>query len=70
VGEAQATAYGTLQLKIEQDTLGAWASWLHDNQRRVRELEGQFVDGVEVRHIDLPRLRAESRAPGTVRKSL
>lgn len=54
------TAYGTLQLKTQQDTLGARASWLHDNQRRVRELEGQFVDGVEVRHVDLPRLRAES----------
>ena len=58
--DRRAKAYGTLQLNIQRDTLGAWATWLRDNERKVRELDGQFVDGVEIRPIDLPQLQAET----------
>jgi hypothetical protein len=53
--------YGMLQTQVQADTIGAFARWLEDNQRKVRRLEGQIVDGIEVQPIDLPRLQVQAR---------
>ena len=53
-------AYGRLQLRVERDSLGAWARWLAENERKVRGLEGDRVDGVSVESIDLPALQAQA----------
>lgn len=62
-GRAQDRArdYGTLQLQVQRDTIGAFARWLEANQRKVRRLEGQIVDGIEVQRIDLPQLQIQAR---------
>jgi hypothetical protein len=62
-GRAQdrARVYGTLQLQVQRDTIGAFARWLEANQRKVRRLEGQIVDGIEVQPINLPQLQVQAR---------
>jgi hypothetical protein len=52
-------AYGELQLQVQVDTLGAWAGWLEENERKVREFEGHLVDGVTVPPFDLPELQLQ-----------
>jgi hypothetical protein len=51
--------YGDLQLHVQVDTLGAWAGWLEENERKVREFEGHVVDGVTVPPFDLPDLKLQ-----------
>ena len=52
-------AYGDLQLHVQVDTLGAWASWLEENERKVRDFEGHLVDGVAIPPFDLPELKLQ-----------
>jgi hypothetical protein len=52
-------AYGELQLHVQVDTLGAWARWLEENERKVREFEGHLVGGVTVPSFDLPKLKLQ-----------
>lgn len=53
-------AYGEFQLQVQRDTLGDFARWLEENERRVRRTEGAFVDGIEVEKIDLPGLQVQA----------
>lgn len=57
--DAAITSYGEVQLRIQRDTVGDFARWLQDNQRKVRAMHGAFVDGVEVVPIDLPELQVQ-----------
>jgi hypothetical protein len=52
-------AYGERQLQVQVDTLGAWAGWLEENERKVRQFEGHLVDGVTVPPFDLPDLKLQ-----------
>lgn len=53
-------SYGRYQLRVQRDTLGAFAQWLEDNDRKVRQLAGASVDGVEVQVHDVPELKADA----------
>ena len=58
--DARVGAYGHFQLQIERDTIGDWARWLAENERKVRDLDGSFVEGLQVEPIDLPALQAQA----------
>jgi hypothetical protein len=58
--DTRVAAYGRFQLRVERDTLGDWARWLAENERKVRGLEGAVVEGVRVEPIDLPALQAQA----------
>ncbi|TVS19722.1 MAG: hypothetical protein EA417_00125 [Gammaproteobacteria bacterium] len=58
--DVRAGSYGQFQLHIERDTIGDWARWLAENDRKVRCLEGAFVEGVHAEPIDLPALQAQA----------
>ncbi|MFO7777934.1 MAG: hypothetical protein R6V28_06250 [Nitriliruptoraceae bacterium] len=52
-------AFGDQQLRVQADTLGAWASWLEANERKVRDFEGHLVGGVAIPPFDLPELKLQ-----------
>ena len=54
---ADAAEYGKLQLEVQATTLGAWLQWLEANERKVRRLDREYVDGVRVEVPDIPALR-------------
>lgn len=58
--DARVNSYGKRQLQVQRDTIGDFARWLQENQRKVRALDGAVVDGVEVQPIDLPALQVQA----------
>lgn len=57
--ESAAAQYGTLQLTILRDTIGAFVVWLEANEQKVRAMDRTVVDGVEVSLPNIPELRRE-----------
>lgn len=57
--DRRVSQYGEHQLLVQRDTLGAFTTWLEDNEHKVRQLEGRSIDGVDVRVPSLPAMRAE-----------
>lgn len=49
--------YGLHQLRVQRDTLGAWAQWLEKNSQSVRFLQGATIDGVTLELPSLPDLQ-------------
>ncbi len=54
--KSELESYGRTQLAAQTTTLADWVSWLQANERKVRRLERQYVDGVRVATPDLPTL--------------
>lgn len=49
--------YGSRQLRVQTTTLADWAEWLEANERKVRRLDHEIVDGIEITVPDLPALK-------------
>lgn len=69
--DARIGEYGCFQLQVQCDTLGAFATWLEENEQKVKRLDGAVVDGVEIQVPNLPELQqqvvqAENLLTGTV----
>ena len=58
--DRRVNAYGEFQLRVQRDTLGGFARWLEENERKVRSTHGLFVGGIEVEKIDLPGLQVQA----------
>lgn len=49
--------YGRQQIRVQTTTLAAWGEWLESNERKVRRLRHEVIEGVELAAPDLPALR-------------
>jgi hypothetical protein len=52
-------SYGRLQLRVQRDTIGAFVTWLEENEHKVAALQGETIDGIDVEIPELPELRVE-----------
>jgi hypothetical protein len=66
--ESAAAQYGSLQLTILRDTIGAFVIWLETNEQKVRAMDRTVVDGVEVSLPNIPELRREVQDAAAVLK--
>ena len=66
--ESAAAQYGTHQLTILRDTIGAFVVWLEANEQKVRAMGRAVVDGVEVSIPSIPELRREVQDAADVLK--
>lgn len=66
--ESAAAQYGSLQLTILRDTIGAFVIWLETNEQKVRAMDRTVVDGVEVSLPNIPELRQEVQDAADVLK--
>lgn len=57
--QERARLYGELQIQVQAETLRAWVEWLEANEKKVRRLESETVDGVPVEVPDVPTLKSE-----------
>ena len=62
--ESAAAQYGTLQLTILRDTIGAFVVWLEANEQKVRAMDRTVVDGVEVCHAEMMVAPESGKATG------
>lgn len=58
--QADAGAYGRRQLRVQATTLAAWVAWLEKNEKKVRLIGRQSVDGVDIDPPDIPKLKAQA----------
>lgn len=66
--ESAAAQYGSLQLTILRDTIGAFVIWLETNEQKIRAMDRSVVDGVEVSLPNIPELRREVQDAADVLK--